>query len=128
MIFFCTSCWAELDKDNEHCPVCGCDCRKLSDGQDYVEKLIAALNHPEPETPIRAAWILGQLHDERAICPLYNVAKRTVNAFLRVAAIKALLGIGTDEANELAELCLQNTSEMERRMVADQGETKRRPR
>lgn len=117
MMFFCPSCWAEFDRDYECCPSCGFEIKKLSESQDFIDKLIAALHHPEPETPIRAAWILGHLRDKRAIGPLYEVAQETSDTFLRVATINALLEVGTYEAKELAKLCLHGASEMERRMV-----------
>ncbi len=123
MTFFCPSCWSELDKNYEHCPSCGCDIKKLSEGQDFVEKLIAALNHPEPETPIRSAWILGRLTSKRAIIPLYDAARKTSDTFLRVEAIKALFNIGTDDANKLAGLCLQSATEMERRLIAESSKS-----
>ncbi len=122
MIYFCPSCWTELDRDYEHCPSCGCDIEKLSRSQDYIDKLIAALNHPEPETPIRAVWILGRLCDKRAIRPLYDIACKTSDTFLRVAAIKALVEIGTAEANELATKCLEHVSEVERLMVTNRSD------
>jgi HEAT repeat protein len=119
MIYFCPSCWTKLERDYERCPSCGCDIEKLSQSQDYVDKLIAALNHPEPETPIRTAWILGQLREKRAIRPLYDIACKTNDTFLRIASINALLEIGTDDAINLANRCLQNNSEIERRLITD---------
>jgi hypothetical protein len=66
MRFFCPCCWQDFDKDMPQCPHCGLDIREFWKSRDYVEKLIIALNHPEKETPIRAAWLLGQLKDARA--------------------------------------------------------------
>lgn len=37
---------------------------------DYVEKLVAALNHEIPYLRTRAAWLLGRCGDPRAVTPL----------------------------------------------------------
>ncbi len=33
--------------------------------REYVDKLLAALDHPEPMTRVRAAWLLGRVDDPR---------------------------------------------------------------
>lgn len=58
MIFYCMNCWAEIAENCEKCPECGVDQRELLK-EDFDAKLIRALNHPEPETVLRAIEIIG---------------------------------------------------------------------
>ena len=55
-------------------------------GKDYTEKLIAALDHPEPETPIRAAWVLGRMGDQRAVAGLVRLLETTQDVYLTYEA------------------------------------------
>lgn len=119
MTYFCPSCLNELDMDYKRCPFCDCDIPCFSEGKDFVDKLIVALHHPEPSTPVRAAWILGRLQDERAVGPLYELARHTSDMYIKVAAIRALMAIGTKKASELAEACLQTVSVVERGLLRD---------
>jgi HEAT repeat protein len=68
--------------------------------KDYVEKLIVALGHPQQETPIRAAWILGNLRDERAEEPLIKLIGRTQDVYIACAAVEALGKLGTARARQ----------------------------
>jgi HEAT repeat protein len=67
----------------------------------YVEKLVAALGHPEPTTPLRAAWILGELRAASAVPLLMDVAEGSHDLFVRAAAVSALGRIGDPRALEL---------------------------
>ena len=51
------------------CPFCRCDLAATAT-RDYPEKLIGALHHPEPETRLRAAEILGEKGYHPAVGPL----------------------------------------------------------
>jgi HEAT repeat protein len=66
----------------------------LSLARDYVEKLIAALDHPEPTTPVRAAWILGTRKERSAVPRLIRLVRESVDPYLVEAAVEALAGIG----------------------------------
>jgi len=90
MRFFCLRCWQDFHQDLPRCPHCGLDIRELWKSKDYVEKLIQALQHPEKETPIRAARLLGQLQDPRAVPPLIDLAKSTGDVYIAQAAVTAL--------------------------------------
>jgi len=90
MRFFCPKCWIDLGEDVTRCPHCGLDIAEFWGKKDYVEKLIFALDHPEPETPIRAAYILGTLRDNRAVGPLINLVNRTPDVYIAAEAVKAL--------------------------------------
>ena len=103
MVVYCTSCWAEKINGQTKCPHCG----KLIDNKeaDYVTKLIRALNHPEPTTPVRVAWILGEIRAKVAVGPLLDVTRQTKDPYLLSSAVEALGKIGdTRSVTELAEL------------------------
>jgi hypothetical protein len=88
--FYCPICWNDFEQDLAHCPLCGADIAEFWNTKDYMEKLIVALEHPEPTTPIRAAWLLGQKQDPRAIEPLKQLLKTTHDPYIARAAVQAL--------------------------------------
>jgi HEAT repeat protein len=96
--FYCPCCWHDFERDEAICPYCGLDIRDFWKSKDYVEKLIVALEHPEKETPIRAAWLLGQLKDIRAVPPLIELVRKTEDVYIARAAVQALGEIDTPEA------------------------------
>jgi len=96
--FFCPKCWGEVAEETRCCPHCGADIEEFWQQKDYVEHLILALRHPEPQTPIRAAWILGQVRDERAVAPLARLLQEAPDVYIARAAAEALGGIGTPAA------------------------------
>ncbi len=98
MRFYCPRCWRDFDKDERICPHCGLDIEGFWKFKDYVEKLIVALHHPEKETPIRAAWLLGELKDPRGAAPLIELVKETDDVYIAREAVRALGEIGTAEA------------------------------
>jgi len=63
----------------------------------YVERLIRALDHPEPETPLPAA-ILGRRRQREAIPALIAKAEETSDPYLAAACVEALSRIGGEEA------------------------------
>jgi HEAT repeat protein len=102
MIFYCPSCWAEVARAHKACPACGADLQNLSE-ESYEEKLIRALRHPEPATPVRAAAILGELRSNAAVLPLMERAEHTEDPYLQEAIAQALGTIG----HERATTCLK---------------------
>jgi HEAT repeat protein len=96
MIFYCTNCWKEIKPDDKICPNCGADQTEL-ENESFVKKLIKALNHPEPETPIRAANILAQLKVKKAVPFLIAKLKNEKDPFIIEAVVKALLEIDEDQ-------------------------------
>jgi HEAT repeat protein len=100
VVFYCPNCWSQLQEWEKICSQCGRDIEPL-DRQGYFEKLIRALHHPEPTTRIRAAYILGELGDRRAIPPFLRAMKQARNLsdlfFIREMAL-ALGKIGGEEA------------------------------
>lgn len=91
---FCPACWAETAADDRVCPRCGADVEAVQRGRDFVDKLIAAPDHPEPETRARAALILGLRRETRGVEPLLRVVRTSEDAGLVEAAIGALAKIG----------------------------------
>ena len=101
--FFCPACWAETAGDDRVCPRCGADMEAVQQGRDYVDKLIAALGHPEPETRARAALILGLRRETRGVDPLIRVLRQAHDASLVEVAIVALGRIGDPRSREVIE-------------------------
>lgn len=94
MTFYCPKCWSEVAAEVASCPSCGALIQQVLAEQDYVDKLIAALKHPEPTTPIRAAWILGERKERRAVEPLSRLVHECRDPFIVEAAVEALGKIG----------------------------------
>jgi len=101
MTFYCPNCWNEVAAEVGLCPRCGALIQQLLAEQDYVDKLIAALKHPEPTTPIRAAWILGERRETRAVEPLMRVVRECHDPFIVEAAVEALGKIGDPRCREI---------------------------
>ncbi len=97
MTFFCTQCWKEIAQDVHICPNCGADQQALS-RESYVEKLIRALSDPEPETPIRAAFILGKLRAVEAVPRLIHLAESCPDPYIAAACVQAIGEIGDASA------------------------------
>jgi len=114
MRFYCPRCWLDFDKDVPQCPHCGLDIREFWKSRDYVEKLIIALEHPEKETPIRAAWLLGQLKDTRAVPPLIGLVEKTDDVYIAREAVQALGEIDTPESRQFLGTLTQHQTKMVR--------------
>src|SRR5579875_1420957 len=106
MTFYCPICWSEVSKDDRTCKSCGADLAS-ADARPMLEKLCSALNHPEPETAVRAAWILGERRAKRAVPDLIRVVETTSDGFLAEAAAEALGKIADPRALE----CLNEAAE-----------------
>jgi HEAT repeat protein len=118
MRFYCPRCWQDFAKDLPRCPVCGLDIVEFWKSKDYVEKLIISLSHPEKETPIRAAWILGQLKDTRAVAPLIELVKKTEDVYIARAAVRALGEINNQEVRQF----LVTLANHQAKMVRDEAQ------
>ena len=108
MRYYCPECWHDFGRDMECCPSCGHHIPAGWDGKDFVDKLIAALGHPEPETPIRAAWILGRIGDARAVASLLRLLETTRDVYTAQAAVEALSRIGTQPALEAVRRAVES--------------------
>ncbi len=102
MIFFCPHCWSEIQEETEICPFCGTHISKESE-KSFKDKLISALNHPEPKTRMRAVNILGKLRDRKAAPALTERLEKEKDAFVLSEIILAL-GMMNDDSliNELS--------------------------
>ena len=128
MRFYCPRCWRDFAKDVTICPHCGLDIEEFWKSKDYVEKLIIALEHPEKETPIRAAWLLGQLKDTRAVSPLIDLVKKTDDVYLARAAVHALGEINTAEGRQFLATLTGHPAKMVRDEVQRIISGRNRPR
>jgi HEAT repeat protein len=73
--------------------------RELNPHGQYVEKLIEALNHPEPDTRVHAAWVLGELRARVAVDSLLKVIETCRDDPELLAVVVESLGkIGSDAA------------------------------
>ncbi len=72
-----------------HCERCGADLDEPV-GNDYVERLIHALDHPEPNTRALAALLLGKIGGEQALTALCAKAKTSKDMALLEAIAEAL--------------------------------------
>ena len=88
--FYCPFCWKELDEDLPQCSHCGAEIHGFWKSKSYLEKLIVALDHPEPSTAMRAVWLLRQLGDRRAVEPLKRLLDRTQDIYVRRSALRTL--------------------------------------
>jgi HEAT repeat protein len=109
MVFYCPHCWKELPGAREICLNCG---RKISswDEKAFTEKLMQALSHPEPETPVRAVYILGEKRTPEAVGRLTCLFRRSRDPFLQGEVIEAMGKIGGDEAFSLVVEALRHPS------------------
>ena len=96
--FYCPACFAEVEEHTERCPHCGVPIGEFLARTSYVERLIRALDHPEPETPLRAAAILGRRRQREAIPALVAKVEETSDPYLAAACVEALSRIGGEEA------------------------------
>jgi len=99
IFFYCPNCWSRIKEDKRICPECKAEIESL-DHFTYFERLVRALNHPERSTRIRAAYILGELKDKRAVKPLAKAIGRTPgirDIFFEEAIVVALGKIDGEE-------------------------------
>jgi len=101
MTYFCPACWKEIAKADV-CPHCQADLREFS-AESFEQKLIRALHHPEPSTPIRAATILGKRRSKAAVEPLIDLGMSTSDPYVQEAVVTALGQIGDPHAHTCLE-------------------------
>ena len=97
--YFCPASWREIPPGISVCTVCRADLI-AEDAKPFIEKLRRALNHPEPQTAVRAAWILGERRETVAVDDLIQTLEDTRDIFLAEAAAEALGKIGDPKATE----------------------------
>ena len=89
MIFYCMNCWAEIAEHCEICPECGAIQEQLLK-EDFDKKLIRALNHPEPETVLRAIEIIGNRQLNEALPYLKKIVVEHNDPFRTAHALEAV--------------------------------------
>jgi HEAT repeat protein len=89
VIFFCPICWNEVLARDRKCGHCGSDLN-VADARPLVEKLCSALTHPEGDTAVRAAWILGERCEAGAVPDLIRAVETATDSFVVEAAVDAL--------------------------------------
>ncbi len=97
MTFYCTACWNEIEGAATVCPRCGAD-QELLSREGYVEKLLRALRAREPETPVRAATVLGALRAVEALPVLWDIAETSNDPYIAAACVKAIGDIADSSA------------------------------
>jgi len=97
MVLFCPFCFAQVGRETKFCPKCGADPDDF-DALPFARKLRLALNHPEPVTAARAAWILGERGEHEAVEDLIRVLETTADSYLAENAALALGKLGDSRA------------------------------
>jgi HEAT repeat protein len=85
---------------------------------EFVAGLIAALDNPEPMTPVRAAWILGELRAREAVPSLVESSDRHADDPEFLAAVAEALGKMADESAVPFLITLAHASFLKVRLAA----------
>lgn len=117
--YYCPNCWNDFPENHSLCPVCGLDIEAFYEERDFFQKLIVALKNPEPETPVRAATILGMIGDRRAVAPLIEVLKKSCDYYIMRSIISALGMLGGKDARQVIEMYLCHRSVIVRKAALD---------
>jgi len=119
MTTYCPNCWATVASDAVVCPRCRASLSESAGS--YVTKLLRALQHPEPLTQRRAAYVLGLLQDPAAVEALRALLTTAADPYVKGEAAHALGQIGGERARiilrQVADDELQSV--MVRRTAAD---------
>ena len=101
MRYICPVCFKIAEVGEEKCSNCGYDFKNISD-DDYSEKLIKALNHPDYNVAYMAAKIIGELKIKKAegelIKYLQNSVKTRKDPYIEQMVVWALGEIGGEKA------------------------------
>jgi HEAT repeat protein len=117
--YYCTNCWKEIEKEQTVCPYCDVEQDQLG-RETFEQKLIRALHHPEPETPIRAAYVLGELKATEAVQQLADILRSSPDPYIAAASAEALGKIGgTLAGTTLCDALKSESSVVVRRAVGD---------
>ena len=91
------------------CPRCGTSPEEAT-SRDYLDKLVGALGHPEPETVQRAIWVLGERREAEALGALRALYEKSTDPFVQAEIVRALGRIGTEQALELVKAAATHAS------------------
>jgi HEAT repeat protein len=95
--YLCPNCGTTRLPREVVCAQCGFDIRAFEDAS-FDQKLLIALFHPEPETAVRAAFLLGLRQPPEAAAALERRYHDTGDPFLQREIVAALDRIGGPEA------------------------------
>ena len=109
MVFYCPNCWTEVPDEKQGCPHCG-ESPAFWDGKKYSDKLIGALAHPEPETQMRAVYVIGEKQIPGSVDALVRLFRRSNNPFLQSEVVKTLGKIGASSAIPFLVVALRHSS------------------
>lgn len=111
IVRYCPACYAENATQDTTCHRCGAPLTAQTE-EDYLAKLVWALGHPEPETRIRAAALLGRLGATAApaVNALVQAYDTADDVHLRAAVVTACGRIGGADAAALAAKALEDQS------------------
>lgn len=126
MLAFCTRCWAETDDRVDLCPFCGAD--QTSDPRTYVEKIVAALQHPLPQARARICWLIGENRIHAAVPQLMEIAEGDPDIYVQKAAVDALGTISDPRSNALLRTISENNNRFLAVAAGESLKTGRRPR
>ena len=90
---YCPACYAMNGWGRTRCASCGA---ALASGDDYDARLVWALDHPDGETAVRAAIVLGVRRAAAAIDALGRASRRTDDPYRAAAAVRALRSFGAE--------------------------------
>lgn len=107
MKIYCPNCFEPNEVGQDQC----IRCRSVLEWEEeeYVDKLIRALDHAEPLTAVRAAEILGNFGEEKVAEALENVLATSQDPYLLKAAIASLGRMGPTRSMEYIITLLRNS-------------------
>lgn len=76
--------------------------------ENFVKKLIVALNHPESETPFRAAYILGSIKAAEAVPALLKRLTNENDPFIIEAVSRQFLQLQPEPKSQIKKLFNNN--------------------
>ena len=112
---YCPRCYERNEWADATCRRCGA---ALEADDSFDERLVWALDHPEPATAIRAAEALGRRRYAPAVPALARVAGTSPDPYLARAATQALLEFEGDPAAQDALRRLRTHASVLVRQVA----------
>jgi len=120
MLTLCTTCWSEIEDSVTWCPLCGveADCHS----RKHLAILLMYLRGPRPERRERICRILG-LRGATGAVPNLIATLKDPDPDVRIAAIRALLAVGAEEAAPALESLACNERHILVRKIANEAVT-----
>lgn len=89
MHFFCPSCWNEISEFDKICKFCNAKIEEL-DNDNYINKLVRALKHPDKFTVQRAIYILGEKQIPQTLKFIEEILRNSNDPYIKREAILAI--------------------------------------